>query len=102
MLKSESMNRDYELTILLKPTLEAKDADKEVKSLVSVIEKAGAEVVKKNDPEKKQMAYEIAKFTEAFYVYFELKMDSLKVIELETKLKLQDNIIRYLLVKKGE
>lgn len=94
--------RDYELTVLLKPTLEAKDADKEVKSLVSVIEKAGAIVAKKNDPEKKPMAYEIAKFTQAYYVYFELKMEPKQVIELETKLKLQDNIIRYLLVKKGE
>lgn len=96
------MIRDYELTILLKPTLSEKDADKEMKSLVAVLEKAGVTDIKKTDPEKRQLAYEIAKVTEALYAFFEFKLESDKVLVLETQLKLQDNIIRYLLVKKGE
>lgn len=93
--------RDYELTVLLKPTLAEKDADKEIKSLVGLLEKVEAEIVKKGDPEKRQLAYEISQFTEAWYVLFELKLKPELVIELETKLKLQDNVIRYLIVKKG-
>lgn len=87
--------RDYELTILLK-------ADKDVKVLSALVEKAGAKEIKKTDTEKRPLAYEISKVTEAFYIFFEFKLGAENISQLETQLKLQDNIIRYLLVKKGE
>lgn len=87
--------RDYELTILLK-------ADKDVKSLTALVEKAGAKEIKKTDAEKRPLAYEIAKVKEAFYIFFEFKLEGDKVSQLENQLRLQDNIIRYLLVRKGE
>lgn len=87
--------RDYELTILLK-------ADKDVKSLTALVEKAGAIEIKKTDAEKRPLAYEIAKVKEAFYIFFEFKLEGDKVSQLENQLRLQDNIIRYLLVRKGE
>ena len=92
--------RDYELTILIKPELSEKDIDKEIKSLTSILEKAGAKILRKVDAAKKNLAYEVARFREAYYAYMELSLKPEDVSGVEQKLKLQDNIVRYLLVKK--
>lgn len=91
--------RDYELTVLLRPDLKEKELDKIMADLASFLEKSGAKVKSKKDPVKKILAYEIAKFREAFYGYFELAMESGKLSEVESKLRLDEKLIRYLLVK---
>ncbi len=92
--------RDYELTVLLKPTLSDKELDKEVKGLSELLSKAGAKILRKDDPKKQNLAYEIAKAREAFYVFWEFNLAPVTVESLEQKLKLNENVIRYLLIKK--
>ncbi|MBI3888133.1 30S ribosomal protein S6 [Candidatus Microgenomates bacterium] len=89
---------DYELTVLLKPALSEKELDKEVKGLGDILEKAGVKVTKKVDAVKKTLAYEMKKVKEAYYAYFELSMKPSDVAVIEQKLKLVDNIVRYLVV----
>lgn len=93
--------RDYELTILFKPDLTEKELDKEVKLLSGLFEKNGAKIKSKKDPAKKILAYEIAKVREAFYVYFELELEGNKVAGIDEKLRLDENIIRYLFIHVG-
>lgn len=92
--------RDYELTVLFGADLSEKELDKEVKNLSDLLEKAGAKVKSKKDPVKKILAYEISKQREAYYVYLELEMESDKVAGVDEKLRLDEKVIRYLLVKK--
>jgi small subunit ribosomal protein S6 len=91
--------RDYEVTILLKPTLSEKELAKEEKAVFEIFEKVGAKISKKLEPVKKNLAYEIAKLREAFYVYFEAEVKPEELANVEQKLKLQENIVRYLIVK---
>lgn len=83
--------RNYELTVILEK--------EETKVLTDLLAKNGAEVVKKNDPVKRDLAYEIKKKKQGYYVYFALKIKPEDVVGLDQKLKLQENIIRYLLVQ---
>lgn len=85
--------RDYELTVLAKSD--------DTKSVKEILSKAGAKVKSKSDPQKKPMAYEIRGSNEAFYAFFELEVDPAQVSELDSKLRLQDDLIRFLLVKKN-
>ncbi len=91
--------RDYELTVLVKPGDE-KGLDKEIKALQTTLDKAGAKTLKKNDPLKRPLAYEIGHLREAIYLYYELSLKPAEVAEINNKLKLNENVIRYLLVKK--
>jgi len=93
--------RDYELTVLFRADLAEKELDKEVKNMVALLEKAGAKVTKKTDAVKKTLAYEIAKAREAAYVYCELSLEPNKLAELEAKLKLDENLLRYLLCRRS-
>ena len=88
------------MTLLVKPTLTDSELDKEVKSLNDLLTKAGAKVSRKVDFKKQTTAYKIADFGEAFYGFFELNLDPQKVSEVDRVLKLQDNLIRYLFIKK--
>jgi small subunit ribosomal protein S6 len=99
VLKSGAMN-NYELTILIKPDLGEKEVAKEAKNLADLLEKAGAKIIKKLEPAKKALAYEIKKLREAYYFYLELELKPEAVLAIDQKLKLQENTIRYLLVRK--
>lgn len=93
--------RDYELTVLLKPDLTEKELDKEVKLLSDLLEKNGAKIKSKKDAVRRVLAYPVAKQTQAYYVYLELEMESDKVAGVDEKLRLEEKVIRYLLVKRG-
>lgn len=92
--------KDYELTVLVKPMLSDKELDKEVKLLFDLLSKAGAQVSTKTDPKKQNLAYEIAKLREAYYIFMELQLKPEAVTAVDQKLKLEDSVIRYLLVRK--
>ena len=92
--------RDYELTVLLRPTQTDKELDKEVKALSDLLTKVGAKVISKTDPKKQVLSYEIADTKEAYYVFCELSMDPANAAEVDQKFKLSENVIMYLLVKK--
>jgi small subunit ribosomal protein S6 len=91
--------RDYELTVLFTGDLGEKDVDKAVKLLTDLLSKIGAKIKSKRDPLKKTLAYEINRKGEGFYVYLEITVPPEKVLDLESKIKMMDNVIRHLLVK---
>lgn len=93
--------REYELTVLIAPTLSGKELDKTVKNLTDLLTKAGAKITKKVDPVKKSLSYEIAKVREAFCVFFEIELPPGATLELDKKPKTMENVIRHLLVRKN-
>lgn len=93
--------RDYELTVLLTPTLSEKDLDKEVAKIQALITKGGGKA-KGKDPKKRALAYEIRKVNEAYDVFFDVQMPPATLGQIEPGLRLMDSVIRYLLVKKAE
>jgi small subunit ribosomal protein S6 len=48
---------------------------------------------------KKKLAYPIKKFLEGHYVLAKLEMEATSARELETSLKLYDEVLRYLLIR---
>jgi small subunit ribosomal protein S6 len=95
------MTRDYELTVLLAPTLSEKDLDKEVAKIQALVTKGGGKA-KGKDPKKRALAYEIRKVREAYEAYFDVSMPADTLGQIEPGLRLMDSVIRYLLVKKAE
>jgi small subunit ribosomal protein S6 len=92
--------RDYELTVLLKPSLAEKDLAHEIKVLADILEKSGAKVSRKDDVVKKTLAYAINKTHEAYLLYFEAAVLPAEAPGIEQKLKLMENVVRYMLIKK--
>ncbi|NMB57418.1 30S ribosomal protein S6 [Candidatus Beckwithbacteria bacterium] len=85
--------KKYELTFVYQKDL--KDVEK---NLEKILDSVKAKIVKKEDWGVKKLAYAIKKQTEAKYLYFEIELEADKTKELENKIKLEENLLRYLII----
>ena len=93
------MNK-YELTIVLpeKTTIAKK---KSVLEAIEKIVKMGKGVVGEvNDWGEKDLAYPIEKQERGLFIHLPLELEPAFVSQLDTKLKMDENIIRHLIVRK--
>ncbi len=88
----------YELAVLLHPDLEI-DIETPLKQLEKEISTSGGKIIKRDDWGKRKLAYPINKHNFAIYFFYVLEMESTKVEDLEQALKLNDQVIRHLVVK---
>lgn len=91
----------YELTIVLPgkaTTAKKKDAALRVEKIVKA---AGGKIVKEEDWGVKELAYAIKKNTAGAYLYFDLELPRSGVAGVNEKIKLEDGIIRHLLVRQS-
>lgn len=90
--------RKYELTVILPEKAEEAVLSKLIDKVTQIIEDLKGKVEKTEKWGKKSFTFLIKKQSQGFYVYFQIKLDPKKAIDLKNKLKTNDNIIRYLLV----
>jgi len=89
----------YELTIIINPDLEGEKRKTLVDKVKGWVEKAKGKVEKVNEWGKRPLAYLIKKHKEGFYYLFDLELKGEFTKELKKKLNLEEEIIRYLLIK---
>jgi len=94
-MKSEE--KSYELTVIFPLTLKEKEKARE--ELKKEIEKV-AKIEKETDWGEKKLAYPIKKNERGHFYFYELKASLEKIKTLEEWLKLNENILRYLIVLK--
>jgi len=83
--------QQYELTLILKPTLTEEQAD-------AIIEKFKLSIVHRQVWGKRMLAYPIRKEKEGLYIYLVIELPESNVSSLEEKIRLNEQIIRHLLV----
>lgn len=93
--------RNYELVYVLKPVLEDEAKDAVLDKVKSIIEASG-EVVNVDVWGNKKLAYEIEKLKEGFYVLVTFKATVDVPKELDRNLKINDNVIRHMVVSLDE
>lgn len=86
----------YILTLVLKPDLEEKARQGILDSV-----KSGVDTVSKEDLwGNKDLAYKVKKQTKGYYAHLEFQAEAAKIPVLDNKLKLEEDVIRYLLIKR--
>lgn len=94
------MNK-YELTIVL-PGKASAAKEKKVKEIIEKLVKVFKGKVEKLDKWGEiELAYKIQKEGKGDFLHFNLELPGNAATEINKKLKLEDDIIRYLLVRKG-
>lgn len=93
---------NYELVYILSPKLSDEEVKKQNQNFIKFLEKNGAKNIKENFWGKKALAYEISSFSDGIYTQFNFEIDPAKVQVIDKKLKLIDEIIRYLIVRQEE
>lgn len=93
--------KEYELTVLIHPDLEA-DIETPLTKVRDIIKNAGGEIVSEDNWGKKKLAYKINKQDFAVYVYMDVKLPAEAPLKISNTLNITDETLRYLLVSVDE
>lgn len=96
--------REYEVTVIVQPTLEEQPRN-ELIELVSnwLVPDADEEAKPKLDVwGRRRMAYPIEKHQDGFYVLYHVVMDPTRIGEVERNMEYNEDILRYLVVRKAQ
>lgn len=92
------MNK-YELAVVVSAKLEDDDRNATIERVKDIITKHGGTITNVDEWGKKRLAYEIRKMREGFYYFIQFDGDSTVPGEVESRVRLMENVIRYLCVK---
>ena len=94
--------RDYELVVILSPEIGDDTVSASIQRVQESVTSRGGEVVDVNHWGRRRLAYPIKRHLEGNYVVSQIKLDPTQVPDLETNLRISEEVIRHLIVKAGE
>ena len=95
------MNK-YELTLVLDGKTGAATKKKVVENLEKIISLFKGAVKSSKEMGIKELAYKIGKSETGLYLFYELELDPKGVKALNDKMRVSQDLIRYLLIRKDE
>jgi len=97
------MNK-YELAVVIPAALDEEAIKAEIESIKEMITKLGGTIDKVDEWGKRRLAYEIAyevsKTNEGFYTFISFDSESNTPNEIEKRMRIKENVLRYLIVRK--
>ncbi len=95
------MNK-YELAVVVSAKIEDDERAAVVDKCKALVERFGGTITEVDEWGKKRLAYEIQKMKEAFYYFNRYDADSTAPDVIESRIRIMDNVIRYLCVRQDE
>ena len=93
--------RKYEAIIILNPNLSSR-VDDFLKDFEKLLKDNSFNILKTEDIGRRQLAYSINNHNKGHYLIFNIEGESLKLSEVENKIKYNETIIRYLFISVKE
>src|SRR6202521_1056824 len=94
--------RDYEVLYIVRADLDDEKVQDIVKRVGTLIEKAGGTLERTNLWGKRKLAYEVKHQKEGSYVLQDFQIAPERIPELESALKITEEVLRHLIVRKPE
>ena len=94
--------RTYELMLTINPEIETENIDIIVERISGIITNQNGEVVNVDKWGKRKLAYEVNGNTEGFYVVIVFKADNEAITEIDRVLKITEEVLRFLLVRRDK
>ena len=91
---------NYELMVIINPTLSEEERNTSVGSLKELLEKNSVKIEKEDVWGDKKMAYKINGSDRGFYTLYDLDMDGKLISQISKTMNLNKSIWRYMFVKK--
>ena len=89
----------YELAVVVNVKLEDEERAAVIEKVKEYIARFGGAVTDVEEWGKKRLAYEIQKFNEGFYNFIIFTASPNVPSDLEAKLRIMENVLRYLIVR---
>lgn len=88
--------RNYELLVILQPDLDEASIEDANNKIEGWINEAGGKIEKTDKWGKRQLAYEIRKLREGYYVLYQVNMPPTFTTELERNLRFLEPVMRHM------
>ncbi len=95
------MNK-YELAVVVSAKVEEEEKAAVIDRCKALIERFGGVITEVDDWGKRKLAYEIQHMKEAYYCFIRFDAESTVPAEIESRVRIMDNVIRYLCVRQDE
>ncbi|MDE5591187.1 MAG: 30S ribosomal protein S6 [Acetatifactor sp.] len=95
------MNK-YELAVVVSANIEDEARAAVVDRCKALVERFGGVIAEVDEWGKKRLAYEVQKMKEGFYYFIKFDAESTAPAEIESRVRIMDNVIRYLIVRQDE
>ena len=92
------MNK-YELAVVVNAKIEDDARLATIEKVQNYITRFGGTVTNVDEWGKRKLAYEIQKMREGFYYFIKFESEATAPAEIESRLRIMDNVIRFLCVK---
>ena len=90
----------YELALVVNAKLEDEERAAVVEKAKGYITRYNGVITEVEEWGKKRLAYEIQHMREGFYYFIQFEADSTCPAEVERHMRIMDNVLRYLVVRK--
>lgn len=91
-------HRQYELIFILPPLLAEDEINTIQETVTTWVTNQGGEITKSSHWGRRRLAYPIQNYKEGYYILLEVSTSPDSITEIERRIKLDDNIIRHLMV----
>jgi small subunit ribosomal protein S6 len=96
------MMRDYELVIIVTPEIDETATAEVVEKVKSWITDSGGSIESFDEWGRQKLAYLIRKQKEGLYYLFNLKLEPSAVATLERNFRLQESVLRFLIINRDD
>ncbi|HEV2992519.1 MAG TPA: 30S ribosomal protein S6 [Candidatus Angelobacter sp.] len=96
------MQRSYEVMFIVRPDLQEEEVEKLITTLQTHATNAGATVQNVEKMGKRRLAYDVRKFQDGLYVLLTLLADGKAIHELERRLRVAEQVIKFITVRTDE
>ena len=95
------MNK-YELAVIVSAKVEDDVRTETIEKVKELVTRFGGNITNVDEAGKKRLAYEIQKMREGFYYFIQFDAEADCPAEIESRIRIMDNVIRYLCVRQDE
>ena len=95
------MNK-YELALVVSANVEDEVRTATIEKVNELITRFGGTITDPDTSEKKKLAYDIQHMSEGFYSFIKFEAEAAAPAEIESRIRIMDNVLRFLIVKDGE
>jgi len=95
------MNK-YELALVVSANVEDEVRNATIEQVKELITRFGGTITDPGTCDKKKLAYEIQHMNEGFYNFIKFEAEPTCPAEVENRLRIMENLLRFLIVKDGE
>jgi len=95
------MNK-YEMGVVVRADMEEEAFRAEMERVKGLIERFGGTIEKVDEWGRRKLAYPISKLTEGMYTFITYTSEGETIREVENRLNLMENVLRYLTIRKDE